>query len=354
MPSQQGVLYPYSSYMADVLTNRGELEEAEASLAGWLFGRGRRDRARDLLPRRPRLVALRAPRLRPGRVGLGAARALHGGVRDAQSRALWHGGSHLALALLGLGYRERALGPRLRGGRAGESVGRTPSDRRRTAHARPRGGRRQGHRDAAGLARRAERLVGEARARADDGRARRGTAARGRSATRRGSCSRKAFGSPPSRARSRSSSAASGSSERRSPDARRRDPRPVLALRRPRAAPAGGDRPVVRGERLRGGRARPPARARKRSTSSSSSMARPSSRPAARTRSASAAAKFFGADLALTGDPPGADVVAATLAPLPRRPGAQLERLLLERPQLMLRLLRVEAPPPPGTLDRQP
>jgi len=33
LPSQQGAIY-YHSYLADVLTNRGELEEAEASLAG--------------------------------------------------------------------------------------------------------------------------------------------------------------------------------------------------------------------------------------------------------------------------------------------------------------------------------
>jgi CPA1 family monovalent cation:H+ antiporter len=63
---------------------------------------------------------------------------------------------------------------------------------------------------------------------------------------------------------------------------------------------------------------------------------------------------FFGEISALTGDPPAADVVAASLLRCLVIPGAQLERLLLERPQLMLRLLRVEARRLRGTLGWQP
>jgi CPA1 family monovalent cation:H+ antiporter len=64
--------------------------------------------------------------------------------------------------------------------------------------------------------------------------------------------------------------------------------------------------------------------------------------------------EFFGEISALTGDPPATDVVAASLLRCLVIPGAQLERLLLERPQLMLRLLRVEARRLRGTLDWQP
>jgi CRP-like cAMP-binding protein len=52
---------------------------------------------------------------------------------------------------------------------------------------------------------------------------------------------------------------------------------------------------------------------------------------------------FFGEISALTGDTPSADVVAATVLRCLVIPAAQLERLLLERPKLMLRLLRMEA-----------
>jgi CRP-like cAMP-binding protein len=52
---------------------------------------------------------------------------------------------------------------------------------------------------------------------------------------------------------------------------------------------------------------------------------------------------FFGEISALTGEPPTADVVAATMLRCLVIPAAQLERLLLERPQFMLRLLRMEA-----------
>ena len=52
---------------------------------------------------------------------------------------------------------------------------------------------------------------------------------------------------------------------------------------------------------------------------------------------------FFGEISALTGEPPTADVVAATVLRCLVIPAAQLERLLLDRPQFMLRLLRMEA-----------
>ncbi|MDX6507362.1 MAG: family transcriptional regulator, cyclic receptor protein [Gaiellaceae bacterium] len=52
---------------------------------------------------------------------------------------------------------------------------------------------------------------------------------------------------------------------------------------------------------------------------------------------------FFGEISALTGEPPTADVVAASVLRCLVIPGAQLERLLLDRPQFMLRLLRMEA-----------
>jgi CRP-like cAMP-binding protein len=64
--------------------------------------------------------------------------------------------------------------------------------------------------------------------------------------------------------------------------------------------------------------------------------------------------EFFGEISALTGEPPAADVVAASMLRCLVIPGPQLERLLLERPQLMLRLLRVEARRLRGTLDWQP
>jgi CRP-like cAMP-binding protein len=53
--------------------------------------------------------------------------------------------------------------------------------------------------------------------------------------------------------------------------------------------------------------------------------------------------EFFGEISALTGETPSADVVAATLLRCLVIPAAELERLLLERPQFMLRLLRTEA-----------
>jgi CRP-like cAMP-binding protein len=51
----------------------------------------------------------------------------------------------------------------------------------------------------------------------------------------------------------------------------------------------------------------------------------------------------FGELSVLTGDPPSADVVAATVLRCFVIPGTQLEELLLERPSVMLRLLRMEA-----------
>jgi CRP-like cAMP-binding protein len=52
---------------------------------------------------------------------------------------------------------------------------------------------------------------------------------------------------------------------------------------------------------------------------------------------------FFGEIAALTGDKPSADVIAETMLRCLVIPPQELERLLLERPQMMLRLLRVEA-----------
>lgn len=62
---------------------------------------------------------------------------------------------------------------------------------------------------------------------------------------------------------------------------------------------------------------------------------------------------FFGEISALTGEPPAADVVAATLLRCLVIPAAQLESLLLDRPQFMLRLLRMEARRLQGTLGWQ-
>lgn len=64
--------------------------------------------------------------------------------------------------------------------------------------------------------------------------------------------------------------------------------------------------------------------------------------------------EFFGEISALTGDLPIADVVAVTLLRCLVIPAAQLERLLLERPQLMLRLLRMEARRLQGAVEWRP
>ena len=52
---------------------------------------------------------------------------------------------------------------------------------------------------------------------------------------------------------------------------------------------------------------------------------------------------FFGEASVLTGEPPSADVVATSLLRGVVVAGPDLERFLLERPQLLLRLLREEA-----------
>jgi CRP-like cAMP-binding protein len=52
---------------------------------------------------------------------------------------------------------------------------------------------------------------------------------------------------------------------------------------------------------------------------------------------------FFGEISALTGDTPSADVIADTMLRCFVIPGADLENLLVEWPQVMLRLLRMEA-----------
>jgi CRP-like cAMP-binding protein len=63
---------------------------------------------------------------------------------------------------------------------------------------------------------------------------------------------------------------------------------------------------------------------------------------------------FFGEISALIDDPPTADVVAVTILRCLVIPGQQLERLLLDRPQLALRLLRMEARRLRNTLEWQP
>ena len=63
---------------------------------------------------------------------------------------------------------------------------------------------------------------------------------------------------------------------------------------------------------------------------------------------------YFGEVSALTGDPPTADVVAVTLLRCLVIPATQLEKLLLDRPPLMLRMLRMEAHRLRTTLEWQP
>jgi CRP-like cAMP-binding protein len=63
---------------------------------------------------------------------------------------------------------------------------------------------------------------------------------------------------------------------------------------------------------------------------------------------------FFGEISALTDEPPTADVVAVTILRCLVIPGPQLERLLIDRPQFMLRLLRMEARRLRNTLEWQP
>ncbi len=63
---------------------------------------------------------------------------------------------------------------------------------------------------------------------------------------------------------------------------------------------------------------------------------------------------FFGEISALIGDPPTADVVAVTILRCLVIPAQQLERLLLDRPQLAVRLLRMEARRLRNTLEWQP
>ncbi|HSS80849.1 MAG TPA: cyclic nucleotide-binding domain-containing protein [Gaiellaceae bacterium] len=64
--------------------------------------------------------------------------------------------------------------------------------------------------------------------------------------------------------------------------------------------------------------------------------------------------EFFGEISALTGEPPTADVVASTMLRCLVIPGPQLERLLLDRPELMLRMLRMEVRRLRNALEWQP
>src|SRR3954454_4837306 len=109
VPSQQGVLY-YSSYMADVLTNRGEFAEAEACLTGLALPEEVADTGHVIF-----FLGARGWLRYARRDFVGAASDWErlGGCMEAfemrnPSLLAWR--SHLALALLGLGYRERALG----------------------------------------------------------------------------------------------------------------------------------------------------------------------------------------------------------------------------------------------------
>lgn len=63
---------------------------------------------------------------------------------------------------------------------------------------------------------------------------------------------------------------------------------------------------------------------------------------------------FFGEISALTGEPPTTDVVAVTILRCLVIPAQQLERLLLDRPQFALRMLRMEAHRLRNTLQWQP
>lgn len=60
---------------------------------------------------------------------------------------------------------------------------------------------------------------------------------------------------------------------------------------------------------------------------------------------------FFGEVSVLTGDPPSADVVAATLLRCLVIPRPDVERFLLERPEVMLRMLRTVAARLRGMLE---
>jgi tetratricopeptide (TPR) repeat protein len=108
VPSQQGVLY-YSSYMADVLTNRGELEEAEACLTGLDLPEEVDDTGHVVF-----YLGARGW-LRYARGDFAAAASDFdrlGRCMEAfemRNPALLAWRSHLALALLGCGERSRAV-----------------------------------------------------------------------------------------------------------------------------------------------------------------------------------------------------------------------------------------------------
>ncbi len=108
VPSQQGVLY-YSSYMADVLTNRGELEEAEACLTGLAFSEEVAETGHVIffLGARGWLRYARRDFARAASDWEQLGRCMETFEMRNPSLLAWR--SHLALALLGLGYRERAL-----------------------------------------------------------------------------------------------------------------------------------------------------------------------------------------------------------------------------------------------------
>ena len=64
--------------------------------------------------------------------------------------------------------------------------------------------------------------------------------------------------------------------------------------------------------------------------------------------------EFFGEISALTGEPPTTDVVAVTILRCLVIPAQQLERLVLDRPEFALRMLRIEVRRLRNTLEWQP
>jgi class 3 adenylate cyclase/tetratricopeptide (TPR) repeat protein len=108
VPGQQGVLY-YSSYMADVLTNRGELEEAQACLTGLALPEevGETGHVIFFLGARGWLRYARRDFAGAASDWEQLGRCMEAFEMRNPALVAWR--SHLALALLGLGYRERAL-----------------------------------------------------------------------------------------------------------------------------------------------------------------------------------------------------------------------------------------------------
>ena len=109
LPTQQGAIY-FHSYLADVLTNRGQIEEAEASLAALELEEEVAESGHVIFfLGRSRLAALRAARLRGRGVGLRTRLGRCMETFEMHNPAVLAWRSHLALALLGLDRRDEAL-----------------------------------------------------------------------------------------------------------------------------------------------------------------------------------------------------------------------------------------------------